>query len=67
MNKKNVIKIFTILLIILSTLLLVMNTTCYATAYDDGDQKTYTPQEFTKDADGKTGGGEIKTSRCWYK
>ena len=62
MNKKNLIKIFSISFIVLFGLLLFVHTTCYAKAFNDGKSTTYMPAEFTKDEDNKTEGGEIVTT-----
>ena len=59
-KKRNISKI---ILVLLATLLILASISkVFADSFDDGDAKTYTPQEFTKNPDGIASGGEIKTS-----
>ena len=56
-RKNNVSKV---LLTILAIMLIFANMSMVlATSYSDGQKETYTPDEFTKNPDGKTSGGEI--------
>ena len=63
---KSKVKAIAILLI---TILLILTsvTIVFADSYTDGDKKTYTPKEFTKNPDGNTEGGQIKTTGTGVK